>query len=128
MKTGAELDERRDTADHPNRSARRLGDAGHELQRRALAGAVLPDDTVGRSFGHAEGDVAERRERFARPQVAQDAALQERALQRRKLTAAIPPVDFRDVGELDGRRHTTSANESGRRSKSQYAARNCTIE
>src|SRR5262245_54883748 len=119
MKPGAELDERRDAADDANGSARRLGDAGHELQRRALTGAVLPDDTVGRSFGHAEGDVGERRERFARPQVAQDTALQESALQRRKLTAAVPPVDFRDVSELDGRRHTTSANESRSRSKSQ---------
>ena len=41
MKTGAELDERRDAADDADRSARRLGDAGHELQRRALAGSVF---------------------------------------------------------------------------------------
>src|SRR5436190_11480241 len=119
MKTGAELDERRDATDDANRSARRLGDAGHELQRRALAGAVLPDDPVGRSLWHAEGDVGERRERLARSQVAQNAALQQRALQRRKLTAPVPSVDRRDVDELDGRRHTTSANESRSRSNSQ---------
>ena len=59
-------------------------------------------------FGTDERDVGQRRERFAGLQVAKDAALQQCALQRRELPAAVAAVDLRDVDELDRRRHTAS--------------------
>ena len=105
VESGAELDERRDAAVDAHRAARRLGDAGDELQRGALARAVAADDAEGRSLRHAERDIRQRRKRFARPQVAQDAPLEQRALERRELPAAVAPVDLRDVRELDRGRH-----------------------
>ena len=78
-------------------AAGRLGDAGDELQRRALARSVAADDAEGRALRHRERHVGQRRERLARLQVAQDAALQQRALQRRELPAAVAAVDLRDV-------------------------------
>ena len=42
MEAGAELDERRDAAVDADGAAGRLGDAGHELERGALARAVAP--------------------------------------------------------------------------------------
>ena len=40
--------------------------------------------------------------RFVRLQIAQEAALQQRTLQRRELPAGVPAVDLGDVDELDG--------------------------
>ena len=119
MEAGAELDERRDPALDVHGAARRLGDAGDELQRRALARSVPADDAEGRALRHAERHVLQRGKRLARPQVAQDAALQQRALQRRELPAAVAAVDLRDVRELDRGGHTASANESRSRSNTQ---------
>ena len=122
MKAGAELDQRGDAAVDAHRAARRLGDAGDELQRGALARSVAADDAVGRSLRHRERHVGERRERLARLQVAQDAALQQRALERRELPAAVAAVDLRDVGRARSRGVTTaSANESRSRSKQPVA-------
>src|SRR5574340_1850086 len=44
VKAGAQLDQRRDPARHRQRPAARLGDAGDELEHRALARAVSADD------------------------------------------------------------------------------------
>ncbi len=79
------------------RAAGRLGDAGDQLQRGALARAVAADHAVGRALRHGERHVGQRRKRLARLQIAQDAALQQRALQRRELPAAVAAVDLRDV-------------------------------
>ena len=87
------------------RAAGRLGDAGDQLQRGALARAVPADHAVGRALRHRERHVGQRRKRLARLQIAQDAALQQRALQRRELPAAVAAVDLGDVDELDRRRH-----------------------
>src|SRR5262249_39319622 len=97
MKPGAELDQRRNAAVDANGALRRLGDAGDQLQRRALAGAVAADDAVGRASRDRERYVGGRGKRLAGLQVAQNAALQERALQRGELLAAVAPVDLRDV-------------------------------
>ena len=105
MKAGAELDERRDAAVDAHDAAGRLRDAGDELQRRALARSVPADDAVGRSLRHGERDVGERRKRLARLQVAHEAALQQRALERRELTAGVAAIDLRDVRQLDRGNH-----------------------
>jgi hypothetical protein len=122
MEAGAQLDQRRNAALHVHRAGRGLGDAGHELQRRALAAAITPDHGKRAALGHVERHVLQRLERLFRLQVAHDAALQQRALERGELPAAEPAIDLADVTQRNGRtgRHyTTSANESRRRSKSQ---------
>ena len=98
VKAGAELDERRDAAVDAHGAARRLRDAGDELQRRALARAVAADDAEGASPSARVNDTSvQRRERLARLQIAQDAALEQRALERGELPAAVAAVDLRDV-------------------------------
>src|SRR5437764_9518229 len=57
METGAELEQRADAAVHAHGAARGLDDAGHDLQQRRLAGAVLADD--------AERFAARELERYA---------------------------------------------------------------
>ena len=66
MEAGAELDQRRDAAVDRHRAARRLRDAGDQLERRALAGSVAADDAVGAPLRHRERDVCQRRERLGR--------------------------------------------------------------
>ena len=115
MKAGAELDERRDAAVDAHDAAGRLRDACDELQRRALARSVPADDAVGRSLRHGERDVGERRKRLARLQVAHEAALQQRALERRELTAGVAAIDLRDVRQRDRwshRRYDTERREN----------------
>ena len=51
VKSGAELDQRGNPPVDPYRPAGRLGDAGDELQRRALARPVPADDAEGRPRG-----------------------------------------------------------------------------
>ena len=119
VEAGSQLDERRYPSLDLHRAARRLRDARDELQRRALARSVAPDDAVGGTLRHVEGHIGERGERFIRRQIAKDAPLQQRALERGELFAAVAPVDFRHVDQLDRGRHTASANESRSRSKSQ---------
>ena len=48
MEAGTELDQRGDAAVDAHRAARRLGDAGDQLQRGALARSVPADDAVRR--------------------------------------------------------------------------------
>jgi hypothetical protein len=83
-------------------------DAGHQFQRRALAGSVAPDDAHRAAHGHGHRQVGQRRERLVRPQIAGQAALQEGALQRGEVPPIVAAVDLADAGELDGV-HTTSA-------------------
>src|SRR4051812_47226424 len=138
METGAKFDQRRDTALDFDRSTRRLGNACDELERRALARAVTADHPVRRPFRNRERNLSERRKGLTRGEIAQDAALEQRALQRGELTAAVPAVDLRDVVELyrihdstptmgripSSMNYTASAKESRRRSKNQYPAKN----
>src|SRR5438094_788631 len=102
MKARAELDERRNAARYGDRAARRPRDAGHQLQRGALAGAVPPDDAVGLPRRHHERDILQRRKFFLGPQILDQAARQQRALERGEL---LPPriaaIDLRDVSELN---------------------------
>ena len=102
MESGAELDERRDAALHLHGAGRRLGDAGDELQRGALARSVAPDDAVGAPGRHVERHALQRRKRLVGLQVLDEAAGEQRALQRREL---LPPrilaIDLGDVGQLN---------------------------
>ena len=103
VKSGAELDERGDPSVHSHRAARRLRDAGHELQERALARSVAADYAERASPGYRQIDVVQRRERLVGPQVLDQAARQQRALQRRELLAlAVAAVDFCDPRDFDG--------------------------
>src|SRR5262249_52433346 len=125
MEPGAELDERRNASVDAHHAARRLRDSRDELQRRALAGSIPADDAVRGAFWYGKRHIGERREHFAGLQVAQNASLQQRALERGELPSAVATVDFRDVIERDRvRGHTASANESRSRSNTQYAPRN----
>ncbi len=85
MEAGAELDERGDRPLHRHRAGRRLRDAGHQLERRALARPVSADDAEGAARGTMNDTSCQGRKRLVGLQVANDAALQEGALQRREL-------------------------------------------
>ena len=126
VEAGPQLDERGDAAGHAQRAARRLGDAREQLQERRLAGSVLADDAEGRAARHLEGDAVEGGEGLVGPQVGDEAAGEERALQRAELVlveeAAIDLAD--PVGDDGGRGHTSSARVSRRRSKSQAPSAN----
>src|SRR5204862_2084110 len=87
METGAELDHRRDPPVDLDGSFRRLGDAGDQLQQRALAGSVPADDPERAPLRHGEGDVVQRREPLVGGEILDQAARQQRALQRRELLA-----------------------------------------
>ena len=54
MEAGAELDERGDPSLDADRAARRLRNAGDELERRTLARSVAADHAVGRSLRDGE--------------------------------------------------------------------------
>ena len=98
-----QLDERRDSTVHHHRPRRRFRNAGHQLQHRALARPVAADDTERPPGRYREGHVPHGGKRLVRLQVANQAARQQRALQRRKLTApAVAAVDLRGVAHFDG--------------------------
>src|SRR5262249_22616141 len=124
MEPGTKLDERRDTAGDANGAACRLRDAGDKLESRALPRPIAPDDAVSRALRNRERYILQRLESLLWLQVAHDAPLQNGALERGKLPAAVAPEDLRYVRELDRGCHTASANESLSRSKNQYAAMN----
>src|SRR2546421_5165539 len=130
MEAGAELDQRRDAAVHLDAAARRLRDAGDELEHRALPRTVAADDAERAAAGDRERHVFQRRERLIRLQVRDQAAREQRALQRRELLALrIAAINLGDVGHFDGvHRYTSSAKESRMRSKTQYPTRNTTID
>ena len=94
-------------------------EAGDHAQHGGLARAGRAEQGEELSLRHLERDVGQGVERLGLLQIAQDAALQQRALQGRELLAAVTAVDLGDVLQLDDRVHTTSANESRRRSNSQ---------
>ena len=76
------------------------------FEQRALAGTVAADDAQGSPRRHRERHVADRRERLVRLQIADQAARQQRALERRELApAAVAAVDLRHVGDFDGVHH-----------------------
>src|SRR4030095_17199926 len=72
--------------------------------------------------------VGQRGKHLIRLQIGNEAALQQRALQRGEVTPRIAAVDLRRVRELDRGRHTTSASESRSRSNTQYPAKKITID
>jgi hypothetical protein len=59
MKTHADLQQGADTAVDFRRSARRFGDAGEDLEERALSGAVAPDDADDLALPDLQRDVFE---------------------------------------------------------------------
>ncbi len=90
---------------------------GHQLQGRALAGAVPADDAEGPALGDRERHAPQRRKLLVGLQVLDEAPLEQGALERRELfSLRVAAVHLRDVDELD-RVHTSSANESRSRSK-----------
>ncbi len=96
VKAGAELDERRDAAVDLDRTRRGLRDSGHQLEHRALAGAVAADHAERPPCGQGEGDVLHRRERLVRLQIPNQAPRQQRALERGELPPpVVAPVDLR---------------------------------
>ncbi len=129
VKSGPQLDEGRDSSLHLHGSGRGFRNAGDKLERGALPRSVPADDGVGPARGYAERHALERRKRFFGLQILNEAALQQGALQRRELLpSGVPAVHLRDVGQLDRVHgtspHTSSANESRRRSNRKYANRN----
>src|SRR5437588_10425838 len=56
MNARAHLDEGGHPPAHPHLPTRRIADAGDELERGCLAGAVWPDDGKGLAFPDLEGD------------------------------------------------------------------------
>ena len=102
MEPGAKLDERRYPAIDAHRAGRRLSDARDQLQHRALAGSVAPDDAEGLSLRDVERHALQCLEHRVGTQVAQHAARQQRALQRRELLPApVAAVDLVNVARLD---------------------------
>ncbi len=59
VKSGADLEQRSDTADDGRVPLRGLGDAREDLQERALARAIAPDDAERLTLVELEGDVVE---------------------------------------------------------------------
>ena len=103
MEAGAELDERGDAAVDRDRAFVGPRDAGDALEQRRLARSVAADDAVGAALRHAEGHAAQRRERLVRLQIADQAALEQRRLERRELLLPrVAAVDLRDVDDVDG--------------------------
>ena len=146
VEPGAELDERRDAAVRPST----VPVVGLVMPATSLSSVLLPEPlrpmtpSVG-PRGTVKVTSRTRGERLVRPQVADQAARQQRALQRRELPApAVAPVDLRGVGDFDGvhnelpapsfiassfaRSHTSSANVSLSRSNTKYPNRKNTIE
>jgi hypothetical protein len=126
MEAGAQLDEGRDAAAHHQAAARGPRDAGHQLQQRRLAGAVLADHAERGAGRDLEGHAVHRGEGLARRQVGQQAPGDERALERAELVPVEEAaVDLRHVPCLDGQRraHTSSASVSRRRSNSHAPTR-----
>ena len=75
MKSRAEFNQGRDAPLDLHGAARRLGNAGHELQRGALPRSVSADDGEGRSLRHRKRHVVERLEGLFRLELSQNASL-----------------------------------------------------
>jgi len=91
MKAGPDLDQRREAAVDSHTAAGRRGDAGQELEQRALASAVPPDDADRCATVRIKSDV------FQRPETVRVALRAE-------------PILLAEPFDADvNRRHTTSA-------------------
>lgn len=66
MEAGADLEEGADPAPHDDLPLGRIGDPGEDLEERALAGAVPPDDAENLAGLDLEVDVPEGLESVAR--------------------------------------------------------------
>ena len=119
VEAGTQLDEGGDSAVDGQVAASGAGDPGHQLEQRRLSGAVLSDDAEGGSARHLEGDAVEGGEELSWPEVGNEAAGEQRALQGLELAALLEaPVHLEHVLGDDRRRaHTPSAKVSRRRSK-----------
>ena len=106
VKAGAQFDQRRDAAIDLDLALSGPRDAGHALEQRALAGAVAADHAVGASLGYRKRDVAQGLKRLVRLQIAQQAAVEQRRLERGKLPPSrVAPIDLGDVDDVDSGRH-----------------------
>src|SRR5262245_52876674 len=104
MKSGAQLDERRDASLNANAPRGRFADPRNQFEHGALAGSVPADDAKGLSLCDIEGDTFERLKDRVGAQVFEHAARKEGTLQGRELFAtAVPAVDLVNVTDLDGR-------------------------
>src|SRR5262245_43552798 len=116
MKSRAQLDERRHATLDTNVPGRWFAYPRNQLEHRALAGSVTPNDAKRSPLWHVEGNSFERLENRVRTQIFQHAAREQRAFERRKLlpttVAAIDLVDILDLNRV----HTSSGSVSLRRS------------
>jgi hypothetical protein len=110
VKAGAELEEGRDLPPGLDPSFLRTQDAGHALQQRALAGAVLADEGERRALRDLQRHVPERPEFL----VADACSPHDRRFQR-LVALVVQPVLLRDVVDRDDRAHTSSASRRSRR-------------
>ena len=62
MKACSDLEHRGDPAVIADRSAGRRGDAGKQLEKRGLPGAVVPDNAEGFALPDFKGNVIQRKE------------------------------------------------------------------
>ena len=116
MKSRTQLDERRHAPLNANAARRWFAYPRNQLEHRALARAVSPDDAESLALCHVEGNTFERLEDRVRTQISQHTPREQRAFQRRKLFAAtVATIDLVHVTDLD-RVHTSSGSVSLRRS------------
>src|SRR5262245_54234940 len=128
MKSGAQLDERRHAPLNAYAPRRWFAYPGNQLEHRALAGAVSPDDAECRALWHVEGNALERLEDRVGTQISQHTPREQRAFQRRKLLAAtVATIDLVHVTDLD-RVHTSSGSVSLRRSNTKYPNKKIRID
>ena len=62
VKTGADFEQHADAAAHRSGAYRRVGDAGEDLQQRALAGAIMAENADHLALFDVEADIVERPE------------------------------------------------------------------
>ncbi len=105
MEAGAELDQRRDRGRRPSPTPVE----GFVMPATSFSSVLLPDPLRPMTPSvcprrHRHRHVVERRERLLRPQIPDEAAREQRALQRRELLpVAVAAVDLRGVERLRSR-------------------------
>ncbi len=100
LEAGPEFEQSGQSADSAHRAARRLEDAGHALQQRRLARAVVAEQPHRGAGLDGEADVVESLKRFVRHPTEVDQALLGRGV-----LLSIELERFRDVLDLDGGGH-----------------------
>ncbi len=95
MKAGADFEQAGDAAAQGDAPLGRLGDAGQDLEQRALAGAVAADDAEDLALAHLEVDILERPEFLDRVALHDLPAAQEIA----GLAAEIPQLLANDIAQ-----------------------------